>query len=130
MFELHFGQVLQHALPVLGELAHVAGHVEEGIHTVAQSEVVGLRQNFNAVREGSLTTDCFLESGTCSPAAVDLSVEKTDVNQFACESHHVGPHNFWGICPSETPNHVARCISHVGSHAVVAQVNVVYKRFF
>lgn len=130
MFQLDFGEVLEHTLPVLWELAHETRHVQVGIYSVAQCEVVGLSQNFDSVREGSLPTYGFLECGACSPATVYFSIEQTDVDQFASEGHHVGSHDFRGIGSGKAPNHIACCVSHVCTHAVVSQVNIVHEGFF
>ena len=62
MFKLDFGQVLEHAEPVFVELSDEAGDVEVGVDSVREREVIGLSQNFNAMRERSLATDCLLES--------------------------------------------------------------------
>ena len=75
MRQLHKREVTEHALQVLRELTDKAGHVHEGVGSVAQREVVSLGQDLNSVGERSLTTNGFLESSTSSSAAVNFSVE-------------------------------------------------------
>jgi len=42
VFELYFGQVLEHVEPVVRELANEAAYVKVGIDAIRQREVIGL----------------------------------------------------------------------------------------
>lgn len=130
MLKLNFCKVLQHAQPVFIKLTNEAGDIEKSVDAVTQREVVSFSQYRNSMREGALTTDCFLESGTCGSATVNFSIKKANVDELGSESKHVWSHYFRGICSCKTPNDIASSVSDVSANAVISQINVIHKCFF
>mmetsp|Transcript_17897 Transcript_17897/g.27663 ORF Transcript_17897/g.27663 Transcript_17897/m.27663 type:complete len:324 (+) Transcript_17897:1554-2525(+) len=125
--QLRKGQVSHHALEVLAELTHEAGHVQIGIHAVRQREVVSFCQNFNAFWEGTLATNTLLESSTGGSAAVDFAVEEGGNDELSGESGDMGLHDFRGVSSCETPDHIASSVSDMGTDRVVSLVYIVHQ---
>jgi len=76
VLKLNEGEVLNHRPEVFVELSYEARHVEISIHSVAEGEVVSFSENLNAVWEIPLPSYTFLESGTCCPSAINLSIKE------------------------------------------------------
>ena len=127
MLKLHLREVLQHAEPVLVVLSHKARHVQVGVDAIAQSEVVSFSEDCDSMGEGPLATNSFLESSTGGASAVHFSIEQTDVDELAREGQYVRTHDVGSVSPGETPADIASRIAHVGTHAVVSQVDVVHQ---
>ena len=75
MLQLHKRQVIEHALEVFLELADETWHIQVGVDSVTQSEVICFSQDLDAMRERALPTDCFLECSTGSSTTIDFSIE-------------------------------------------------------
>ena len=75
MLQLDERQVVEHTFEILLELAHEARDIEIGVNSVAECKVISFCQDLDAMREGPLSTNCFLESCTRSSAAVDLAIK-------------------------------------------------------
>ena len=125
MLQLYFGEVLEHAQPVLLELPHEAGDIQIRVHTITQREVICFCENLNTMWESTLPAHGFLERCTGSTSAVNFSIKETDINKFTGKSHDMWFHDIRGVRSGKTPNNVTCRVTNMRTNTMVSKVEII-----